>query len=104
MLNSSHIRIRAARVTEPLGVCGCLSGMIAAFFISILKGLLVLVMLVAMVMVLMGISHLSRVDDDSAEEDAEKLRRQIDEDERVVGDYSVFHRFLARDRRKRAKD
>ncbi len=58
--------------------------------------ILVTVMLVAMVMVLMGISHLSHVEDEARKEETDALKREVDEDANVVSRYSVFHRFLAR--------
>lgn len=70
--------------------------MITAIFTSILQFVLVIVMLVAMVMVLMGISHLSHVEDEARKEETEALKREVDEDSRVLSPYSVFHRFLAR--------
>ena len=64
-----------------------------------MKFVIVVVLLIAMVMVLLGISHLSYRHEDNGNEETEAFRREVDEDANVVGSHSLFRYFLARDRR-----
>lgn len=47
-----------------------------------------------MVMVLMGIGHLFHTDDLNTSDDDLRLRDEVDNEENVVGEKSVFYNFL----------
>lgn len=60
------------------------------------KILLVLVILGAMVFILLGISHIFKNDDLNTTEDDDLLRKDIEEDENVISNKSVFYNFLVK--------
>ncbi|MCH5217135.1 MAG: hypothetical protein J1F07_01055 [Muribaculaceae bacterium] len=63
-----------------------------ALFIG--KLLLMLLIIGGMVMVLMGIGHLFHTDDLNTSDDDLRLRDEVDNEENVVGEKSVFYNFL----------
>lgn len=66
--------------------------MIASTFIFIFKIVAVVAMMAAMVMVLVGIRHIFSGDSESA--DAERLRREVEKEEKVISTHNLFHQFL----------
>lgn len=70
--------------------------MIPATVFSLFKFIAVVIILAAMVMLLLGIGHLSHVDDIASDSESQKMMREVLEDEKVIGDKSVFNKFLSR--------
>lgn len=68
--------------------------MISATLIFLGKVILMLLIIGAMIMILMGIGHLFRIDDLNSKEDDLKLKDDLDKDETVVSEKSVFYNFL----------
>ncbi|MBD5288455.1 MAG: hypothetical protein HDS28_05200 [Bacteroides sp.] len=64
--------------------------------ILILKGMLVLIILVAMVMILLGINQLFTGNFHTEEEEINQLRKDIDEKDDVITSQSLFRKFLGR--------
>lgn len=64
--------------------------------ILILKGMLVLIILVAMVMILLGINQLFTGNLHTEEEEINQLRNDIDEKDDVITSQSLFRKFLGR--------
>ena len=62
--------------------------------ITILKAVSVIVILAVMILVLLSINHLFSGNFDAAEEDAEHLREDIREDDKVITGHSVFHELV----------
>ncbi|MDE7461669.1 MAG: hypothetical protein K2M88_00755 [Muribaculaceae bacterium] len=73
------------------------------FVYGAVKFLLVAVILVGMVFLLMGISHLSKVDEQPEADASVKLREELENNNRVITRSSVFSNFLARDSRRASK-
>lgn len=78
--------------------------MIAATVTLIGKFLLILVLLGGVVVTLLAIGHLLHTDDLNTLEDDKKLKEEVDNEETVVGDKSVFYRFLVKDNREEEKN
>lgn len=74
--------------------------MITSFFILALKILAVVAILVAMVVILTGIGHLTRREGTSQMKNASELRKEITESNRVISTNSVFFSFLGRNQLK----
>ena len=70
--------------------------MISASAILIGKILLMMLIIGGMVMILMGIGHLFHTDDLNSSEDDLRLRDEVDHNEDVVGEKSVFYNFLVK--------
>lgn len=68
--------------------------MITASFILIGKIILLIVIIGAMVMILLGITHLFHNDDLNSKEDDLILRDELEKSEDVVSEKSVFYNFL----------
>lgn len=68
--------------------------MIAATLILIGKILLMLLIIGGMVMILLGIGHLFHNDDLNTKEDDLMLRNEVEHQEDVVGEKSVFYNFI----------
>ena len=68
--------------------------MITASFILIGKIILLIVIIGAMVMILLGITHLFHNDDLNSIEDDLILRDELEKSEDVVSEKSVFYNFL----------
>lgn len=66
------------------------------FVYSALKFLVVVVLLVCMVFLLLGINHLSKVDEQPEADSARRLREALSREEQGISRQSVFHKFLAR--------
>lgn len=73
----------------------CYRVMIVSVLISIFKVMAVVAMLGAMVVLLVGIRHISS--DDVAPDDTDALRHDIDDKENVISQHSLFHEFLTPD-------
>lgn len=66
---------------------------------AILKFILVVALLAGMVLVLLSIGHLSAGTFHHDSDDLDNLRREVDEEEDVIGKASAFHSFVSgRDR------
>lgn len=65
--------------------------------ITLVKMFLVCVMLVAMILVLLLISHLSHPEDSATNEENDRLRRDVETRDRVITSSSLFHQFFARE-------
>ena len=70
--------------------------MISATALFIGKMILVLLIIGAMVVILLGIGHLFRNDDLNTSEDDLRLKDDIEKDENVVSEKSVFYNFIVR--------
>lgn len=70
--------------------------LIPEYIQSIFKIILVLIIILGMIVLLLGINHLSHNDDSISEEETEKLKSELTKESRVISPRSVFHRFLAR--------
>lgn len=68
--------------------------MITATAIFIGKLILMVILIGAMVVVLLGIGHLFHNDDLNTVDDDNILKRDVDEDENVISEKSVFYNFL----------
>ena len=68
--------------------------MITASFILIGKIILLIVIIGAMVMILLGITHLFHNDDLNSKEEDLILRDELEKSEDVVSEKSVFYNFL----------
>ena len=68
--------------------------------IALLKLLLVVLILIGMVMVLLGINHLSSGNLGSNEDDTAEFRKEVKEDEEVMGRHSAFRQFLGQGEKK----
>lgn len=75
--------------------------MISATVLFIGKMVLMLLIIGAMVMILMGISHLFHHDDLNSSEDDLRLRDDVKNQENVVSEKSVFYNFLTRSEKER---
>lgn len=62
--------------------------------ITILKAVLVIVILCVMILLLLGISHLTSGSFDSAEDDIDDLRHDLDSRDDVITDPSVFRELV----------
>ncbi|MBD5204396.1 MAG: hypothetical protein HDS82_05945 [Bacteroidales bacterium] len=71
--------------------------MIASAFILIVKIVAVFAMLAAMVMLLVGIRHIAGGNLDVS--DADTLRKEVDDDDTVISQHNLFHRFIDSDER-----
>lgn len=69
--------------------------MIATVF-SIFKLIAVVIILAAMAMVILGIGHISKIDDIADPHASHHLMRELLEDEKVIGEKSEFYKFLFR--------
>lgn len=79
--------------------------MINATILLIGKILLMMLIIGGMVMILMSIGHLFRHDDLNTSDDDLRLRDEIDNEENVVGEKSVFYNFLVKaEKEKPGKD
>lgn len=61
---------------------------------AILKIILVVMLLLAMVVILLGIGHLTNGRFDTDASDIDKLRDEVDNREEVISKRSIFHEFL----------
>lgn len=77
--------------------------MITASFILIGKIILLIVIIGAMVMILLGITHLFHNDDLNSKEDDLILRDELEKSEDVVSEKSVFYNFLINSERENNK-
>lgn len=68
--------------------------------ITLVKIFLVCVMLVAMILVLLMISHLSHPEDSATNEERDRLLRDVETRDRVITSNSLFHQFFAREPQK----
>lgn len=75
--------------------------MITASFIFIGKIVLMMIIIGAMIMILMSIGHLLHNDDLNTAEDDSHLKDELERDENVVGEKSVFYNFLVKAERAR---
>lgn len=66
--------------------------------ISVVKAVLVIVIMVAMVLILLGINHLFSGNFATREQDAERMRHDVDHKEDVITDDSVFHNLVSNER------
>ncbi|MBD5306701.1 MAG: hypothetical protein HDS14_03605 [Bacteroides sp.] len=66
----------------------------------ILKTILLLIILTGMIVLLLSVRLLANPTEDADKENTAKLRRDLDIESSVVPYNSLFHRFLARDRKK----
>ncbi|MBD5184880.1 MAG: hypothetical protein HDS97_08345 [Bacteroidales bacterium] len=64
--------------------------------ILILKGMLVLIILVAMVMILLGINQLFSGNFQNEEEETKVLRKEVEERDEVITSQNLFRKFLGR--------
>lgn len=64
--------------------------------ILILKGMLVLIILVAMVMILLGINQLFSGNFQNEEEETKVLRNEVEERDEVITSQNLFRKFLGR--------
>ncbi|MDE6259090.1 MAG: hypothetical protein K2M53_12010 [Muribaculaceae bacterium] len=64
--------------------------------ILILKGMLVLIILVAMVMILLGINQLFSGNFQNEEEETNVLRKEVEERDEVITSQNLFRKFLGR--------
>ena len=62
---------------------------------AILKFILVVALLAGMVLVLLSIGHLSAGTFHHDNDDIDNLRREVDEDENVIGKASAFHSLVS---------
>lgn len=70
--------------------------MITATTILIGKILVMIILVGAMIMLLLGIGHLFKNDDLNTKEDDLKLKNDVDENENVISEKSVFYNFLVK--------
>ncbi len=77
--------------------------MIPDYLISIFKVALVGVILLGMIVVLLGINHVTHNDDSLSSEETNLLRREVTDDRKVITPRSVFHNFLARSMKRSTK-
>lgn len=68
--------------------------------IALLKILLVVLILVGMVMVLLGINHLSSGHPGDSEDDTAEFRKEVRDDEEVMGRHNAFRQFLNQSHKK----
>lgn len=68
---------------------------------AILKIILVVMLLLAMVVLLLGIGHLSNGRFETDASDIDKLRDDVDNREDVISKRSIFHEFLEGTRKKK---
>ena len=61
---------------------------------AIMKIILVVMLMLAMVVILLGIGHLSNGSFDTDASDIDKLRDEVDNREEVISKRSIFHEFL----------
>ncbi len=71
--------------------------MMPDFLLTSLKVLMVIIILIGMIIILMGINHLTHNDDSISPNETKALKREVRDDQRVISRRSVFHKFLARD-------
>ena len=64
--------------------------------ILLLKGMLVLIILVAMVMILLGINQLFSGNFQNEEEETKVLRKEVEERDEVITSQNLFRKFLGR--------
>lgn len=69
--------------------------MFSTFVLGLVKILLAIVILAGMVMVLLGIGMIAKPKGKTDDEKAGELRRELKEEEDVIGTNSVFHTFLS---------
>lgn len=62
----------------------------------ILKFIFLVVILVGMITILASVSLLNDPDGTSDKEETDELRKELESEDRVISNHSVFHRFLAR--------
>lgn len=65
--------------------------------IFIIQIVFVVLIIFGMILILMSINHLTHNDDSTAQDITDSLRTHLDDNDKVIPDESVFHRFLARD-------
>ena len=70
--------------------------MISATALFFGKMILMLLIIGAMVMILLGIGHLFRIDDLNSSDDDLRLKDDIEKDEHVISEKSVFYNFIVR--------
>lgn len=66
------------------------------FLVSIFRVALVGIILIGMIMILLGINHLTHNDDSLTDEETQSYRQDIPTEKRVISSKSVFNNFLAR--------
>lgn len=74
--------------------------MVSTFFITIVKILVMLLILVCMVLLLVGLQHYllrSQRHSEMDDRDNDRYRRQISDDSGVISRYSLFRRFFVDD-------
>lgn len=74
--------------------------MVSAFFITVVKILVLLLILVCMVLLLVGMQHYllsSQSHSEMDDRDNDSYRRQINDDSGVISRYSLFRRFFVAD-------
>ncbi len=60
----------------------------------IIKALVMLVLIVAMIMVLLGIRHLSNPHESASAEDTEALKREVEQEGNGISRHSLFRQFI----------
>lgn len=70
--------------------------MLSSVFILIVKFVCVIILLMAMVMVLLGIGHLSQPLEENDKTSTNALRKELKKSNRVISRHSIFHSFLVR--------
>lgn len=63
---------------------------------ALFKFIAVAIIMVAMVMILLSIGHLSHPDDIASAKQTKDLLRQLEKENKVIGEESVFNKFLGR--------
>ena len=66
------------------------------FLVSIFRVALVGIILIGMIMILLGINHLTHNDDSLTDEETQSYRQDIPTEKRVISSKSIFNNFLAR--------
>lgn len=66
------------------------------FLVYIFKIALVGIILIGMIMILLGINHLTRNDDSITYEETQDYRQELPHEKHAISSKSVFNNFLAR--------
>lgn len=78
--------------------------MITSAAILIGKIILMVLLVGSMIIILLGIGHLFHTDDLNTNEDDMLLRHEIEDSEDVVGEKSVFYKFLVKAEKPKERD
>lgn len=74
--------------------------MIETMIFTILKILILIVLLSAMVMVLLGIRHISNPLESASRDETDALKREVRDEADGISQHSVFRQFLSGSRRR----